>query len=134
MQRPLCDGVGDSAGEVEGGKGVEALDVAAPADAGDAGSVAGEVFVVDLLDPLLANLCGSGAHAAGRLDARDGPVQARAGDPEPRRHAAGALVLYDARKAERAPCGDPEGGGGAAELARDGVAVARVSVHRLVGG
>ena len=65
MQGPFCDGVGDGPRELEGGKGVKALDVAAPPDAGDAGSVAGEVFVVDLLDPLFAHLCCGGAHAAG---------------------------------------------------------------------
>ena len=65
LQGPFGDGVEDGPRELEGGKGVEALDVATPPDAGDAGSVAGEVFVVDLLDPLFAHLCCCGAHAAG---------------------------------------------------------------------
>ena len=64
MQGPFCDGVGDGAGEVEGGKCVKALDVAAPADAGDASSVAGEVFAVDLFDAFFAHLFSGGAHAA----------------------------------------------------------------------
>jgi hypothetical protein len=134
LQGPFGDGVGNGAGEVEGGERVEALDVAAPANAGGAGCVAGEVFIVDLFDPLFTHLCGGSAHAAGGLDARDSLVQARAGDPESRRHIPGALVLYNARMPERAPGGDAEGCGGAPELTRNGVAVAKVIVHRLLGG
>jgi hypothetical protein len=122
-QGPFGNRVRDGTREVEGGESVEALDVAALADAGDPGPVAGEVVRVDLFDRLFANLFLRGAYTPGGLDARDRPIEARAGDPEARRHVPGPLVLYDARKAERAPGGDPEGSGGAAELPRDGVEV-----------
>ena len=65
MQGPFGHRVGDSAGEMEGGKGVEALDVAAGASyARDAGAVAGEVSGVDLVHGLLADLVGRRPDAA----------------------------------------------------------------------
>src|SRR5215211_5755710 len=124
LQGPFGDGVGEGTGEVEGGEGVEALDVSAGSPhAGDAGAVAGEVFGVNLFDRLGADLFGGGPHAAGALEARDGSTEAGAGDPEARRHAPGTLVLYNARQAERAAGGDAEWSGDAAELARDGLVV-----------
>jgi hypothetical protein len=125
LESPFGDGVWDGAGKVECGEGVEALDVAAGSpDAGDPGAIAGEVVVVDLLDRLLAHLLTRGPDTAGRLEARDGPVEAGAGDPEARRHVAGPLVLYDARCPERAAGCDAEGPGGAAQLAVYGFVVA----------
>ena len=126
MEGPLGYRVRDSAGEVEGCERVEAFDVAAGfvADAGDAGSVAGEVLAMDLFDRLLADRLLGGPHPAGGFDAGDSPVEARAGDPEARRHLSGPFVLYDARHPERATGGDAEGLGGAAELAGDCLAVA----------
>jgi hypothetical protein len=73
------------------------------------------------------------AHAAGGLDARDGPVEARAGDPEACRHVTGPLVLYDAREPERAAGCDLEGAWGTAELTGHGVVVVRGIFHRLRG-
>jgi hypothetical protein len=135
LQGPFGDGVGDGAGEVEGGEGVEALDVSAGSPhAGDAGAVAGEMPGVYLFDRLCADFFLGGLHAAGGLEARDRFIEAGAGDPEARRHAPGTLVLYDARQAERATGGDAEGSGGTTELARDGFAVARTVTHRLLRG
>jgi hypothetical protein len=117
---------------MEGGEGVEAFDVAALADAGDSGPIASEVVGMDLFDHLFAELFLGGTHAPGGLDARDGPVKARTGEPKARRHILGPLVLYDARKTKRAPSSDPEGSGRAAELTRDGVAVVRVVIYHLL--
>ena len=123
---PLCYRVGDGAGEVEGCERVEAFDVAAgfATDSGYPGSVAGEVLGVYPFDGLPPYCLLGGPDPAGGLDAGDGPVEARAGDPEARRHYSGPFVLYDARHSERAAGGDAEGLGGAAELAGDCVAVA----------
>jgi hypothetical protein len=58
---------------MEGGEGVEALDVSAGSShAGDAGAVAGEMLDVDLFDGLGTDLFGGGPDAAGGLEARDG--------------------------------------------------------------
>ena len=116
---------------MESRKGVEALDVSALADPADAGPGAGEVVGVNLFDRLFAHLLLCGAHAPGGLDACDRLVEARAGDPEARRHVPAALVLYDARKAERAPASYPERSGGAVELTQDGVEVCGGFNHQL---
>jgi hypothetical protein len=123
---PLGYRVRDGAGEVEGCERVEAFDVAAgfATDSGYPGSVAGEVLSVYPFDGLPPYCLLGGPDPAGGLDAGDGPVEARAGDPEARRHFSGPFVLYDARHSERAAGGDAEGLGGAAELAGDCVAVA----------
>ena len=123
---PLGYRVRDGAGEVEGCERVEAFDVATgfAADAGYPGSVAGEVLGVYLFDGLLPYRLLGGPDPASGLDAGDGPIEARAGDPEARRHLSGPFVLYDARHSERAAGGDAEGFGGAAELAGDCLAVA----------
>ena len=123
---PLGYRVRDGAGEVEGCERVEAFDVAAgfATDAGYPRPVAGEVLGVYPFDELLSYTLLCGPDPAGGLDAGYGPVEARAGDPEARRHFSGPFVLYDARHSERAAGGDAEGLGGAAELAGDCVAVA----------
>src|SRR5215211_742823 len=132
LQGPFGDGVGEGTGEVEGGEGVEALDVSAGSPhAGDAGAVAGEVFGVNLFDRLGADLFGGGPHAAGGFEACDRFIEARAGDPEARRHILGMFVLYDAREAERTAGGDAERSGVAAELYGHGVAVSRAVSHQL---
>src|SRR5688572_20875816 len=95
---PIGYGVGDSARDVQGREGVQALD--APrgliADARDAGSVAGEVLVVDPLDRRLPDRLLRLAYTARRFDARDRGDEGRAGDPEARRHLTRPLVLYNA--------------------------------------
>jgi hypothetical protein len=123
LQGPLGDRVGDGAGEMEGCEGVQALDVAALADAGYPGAVSGEMPGVYFFDRLCADLFLGGPHATGGLEARDGSIEARAGDPEARRHVPGPFVLYDARQTERAAGGDAEGSGGTSELAGDGPVV-----------
>jgi hypothetical protein len=133
IQSPFGDRVGAGAGEVEGCEGVEAFDVPALAYACHPAPVAGEVVGMDLFDRLFANLFLGSAYASGRLDARDGPIEARAGDPEARRHVPGPFVLYDARKAERAPGSDPERSGEAAELTRDGFKICRGFRHQVSG-
>src|SRR5215218_10592354 len=128
LEGPLGDGVGDGAGEVEGGEGVEALHVAAwSSDAGDAGAIAGEVLGVDLLYRLFSHIFLRGPYSACGLQARDGPVEAGAGDPEARRHVARPLVLYDARRTERATGGDAERSRRTAELAGYGFEIVRFS-------
>ena len=123
---PLGYRVWDGAGDVEGCERVEALDVAAgfATDAGYPGSVVGEVFGVYPFDGLLPYCLLCSAYAACRFHAGDGPIEARAGDPEARGHFSGPLVLYDARHSERTAGGDAEGLGGASELAGDRIAVA----------
>ena len=118
LEGPLGDGVGDGAGEVEGSEGVEALHVATWSPyASDAGAIADEMFGMDLFDRLFSHIFLGCSYAACGLQARDGPVEAGAGDPEARRHVARPLVLYDARRTERATGGDAERSRRTAELA-----------------
>ncbi len=97
MQGPFGDEVGDGVGEVQGGKGVEAFDVATLPDAGDPVSVKGTVSLVDLVHYVLTECFLGLSHAAGGFDVGDGRVEVGAGDPEARGHLAGRFVLYDAR-------------------------------------
>ena len=70
LECPLGYRVGDGAGEVEGGEGVETLHVAAwSPDAGYAGAVAGEMFGMDLLYSLYSHVFPGGQHAARGLQA-----------------------------------------------------------------
>jgi hypothetical protein len=133
FEGPLCYRIRDGAGEVEGSKGVEAFDAAAGsiADAGDAGTVERAVLGVDLLYRFLADRFPGFADAAGRLDAGDRGYEARAGDPEARRHLAAPLVLYDAWEPERAAGDHAEGFRGTAELARDSVVVLGGFTHQV---
>src|SRR5215213_7614485 len=89
---------------------MEAFDAAAGcgADSCDARSVAGAVLAVDLLDDRFADCFSGLPDSAGRLHARDAGDQARARDPEARRHLAPPLVLDNARQAERATGRDAE--------------------------
>jgi hypothetical protein len=66
------------------------------------------VLGVDLVHGLGPDLLLRPADARVGLDARDRRVEARAGNPERRRHLAPRLVLYDARQSGGAACGDPE--------------------------
>src|SRR5215210_5040006 len=104
---------------------MEALDAAAGlvADACDTHPVARAMCAVDLLHGCLADHLLRLADAAGRLDARDGGDEARAGHPEARRHLARPLVLDNARQAERAAGRDAERPRPAPELPRNGVEV-----------
>ena len=133
LEGPLGYRVGYGAGEVDGVEGVETLHVAARSpDAGHAGAGAGEVPGVDLFDRLYSHGFPGGAHAACGLQARDSPGETGAGDPEARRHVAGPLVLYDARRTERATGRDAEGSRRTAELA--GYGLVAISHELLSGG
>lgn len=74
LQGPCGDRVRDGIGEVEGGKGVQAFDVAAIADAGDPGTVAGAVSLVGVVYGFYADGGLRFADAAGRFEARYGGV------------------------------------------------------------
>jgi hypothetical protein len=93
---------------MQGGKGVEALDVSALAHTGDPATITVAVLFVYLLYHSITDHLLDFSDAAGSLDPGDGFVQVRAGEPEPGRHVSGRLVLDDARKSERAPGCDPE--------------------------
>src|SRR5829696_8355406 len=101
QEGPLGYGVRDGARDVQGREGVEALDAAAGrvAYACDAGTVAGAVRVVDILDYRLAHRFSCQTDAAGRFDARDGCDEARAGDPEARRHLSRTLGRPNGQRA-----------------------------------
>jgi hypothetical protein len=135
LDGPYGDAVRDGARDVQGREGVEALDTAAGcvADSCDARSIAGAVLVVDLLDYRRAHRFSCLPDAAGRLHARDGGDQARAGNPEARRHLAPPLVLDNARQAERATGGDAERARSTPELPCDGVVVSRGFGHQATG-
>ena len=100
LEGPFGYRVRNSAREVEGGEGVETFDVAALADACDAGPEAGAVLGVDLINHRPADRFLCLADAAGRFYARDRGDESRTRDPEARRHVSRPLVLYDARQAE----------------------------------
>src|SRR5918997_4623016 len=104
---------------------METLDATASrvADTRDARSVEGGVLVVDLLDGRFADYISCPPDSAGRLHARDGGDQARAGDPEARRHLALPLVLDNARRSERAAGSDAERTRLAAELPCNSIVV-----------
>src|SRR5215210_2233579 len=98
---------------MEGGERVQALDapvglVRRAADAGDPRAVAPLVLGVDLVYGFGPDLLLRPADARAGLDARDRRVEARAGNPERRRHLAPRLVLYYARPPDWATGGDPE--------------------------
>src|SRR5215208_1355566 len=113
---------------------MKALDVAAgPAHAGHASTVADKVVGVDFFDRLFAELRARGPHATGGLEARDGLLQAGAGDPEACRHVARSLILYDTRHPERAAGGDPEGPRWTAELPGYGFEIFRGFRHQVSG-
>src|ERR671915_1557413 len=113
---------------------MEALDAAAGliAYACDACSVAGAVRPVDLLDYRFAHRSSCLSDAAGRLHARDGDNQARAGNPEARRHLARPLVLDDARQAERAAGRDTERARPTPELPCHSLVVFEAVGHQLL--
>jgi hypothetical protein len=129
LEGPFGYLIRDGAREVEGREGVETLDVASLADSRDAGPVAGAVSVMDLLYHRPADRFLRLADAAGRFDARDGCDEARAGDPEGRRHVSGPLVLYDARQAEGTAGCDAERTRLASELPGNGGVVFRGIRH-----
>src|ERR671911_3065283 len=112
---------------------MEALDAATGpiADSCDARPVAGEVLAVDLLDDCFVDRFSCLPDAAGRFHARDGGDQARAGNPEARRHLARPLVLDNTRQAERATGRDAERARPTPELPRDGVVVFEAVSHQL---
>src|SRR5215213_5220191 len=113
---------------------METLDTAAGcgADSCDAWPVAGAVLAVDLLDDCVADRFSCLPDSAGRLHARDGDDQARAGNPEARRHLARPLVLDNTRQAERATGRDAERARPTPELPRDGVEVFEAVSHQLL--
>lgn len=54
-QGPFRDGVGDGAGEMKGGKGVEAFYVASFPDAGDPVAIVGAVLLVGITHDVFAD-------------------------------------------------------------------------------
>src|SRR5215203_7457336 len=112
---------------------MEALDAATGpiADSCDARPVAGEVLAVDLLDDCVADRFSCLPDAAGRFHARDGGDQARAGNPEARRHLARSLVLDNTRQAERATGRDAERARPTPELPCHSVIVFGAFSHQL---
>src|SRR5215204_6756459 len=113
---------------------MKALDAAAGrvADTCDAGPVDGTVRGVDSLDYRSAHRFSCLPDAAGRLHARDGGDQARAGNPEARRHLAHTLVLDNARQAERTTGCDSERAWPTSELPCDGGVVSRCFRHQVL--
>src|SRR5215210_1910273 len=111
---------------------MEALDAAAGliADSCGAGPIEGAVRAVDLLDDCFSDRFSCLPDTAGRLHARDGGDQARAGDPETRRHLARPFVLDYARQAERASGRNTERPRPAPELPCDSVVVSRGFRHQ----
>src|SRR5215212_5884902 len=114
---------------------MEALDAAAGlvAHARDAGTVARAMRAVDLLHGRFSERLLRLADAAGRLDTRDGGDEARAGDPEARRHLARPLVLDNTRQAERATGRDAERTRFVPKLPCDGVVISRGFRHQATG-
>src|SRR5215210_459446 len=112
---------------------MEALDASCGlvADSCDAHPVAGMMRAVDLLHGRFADRLLRLADAASRLDTRDGGDEARAGDPEARRHLARPFVLYYARQAEWTTGRDTERTRPAPELPRNGVMVFGAVNHQL---
>ena len=127
LQGPFGDRVWDGAGEVEGGEGVETLDVAAFPDTCYAGPETGFVLFVDCLDRFFTHVLLGSADAASRLYAGDGGVEGGTGDPECRRHAPPLLVPYYARRSEGTAGRDTKRLRFAAKLAGYGLTV----VHGL---
>src|SRR5215208_383296 len=115
---------------------MKALDAAAGrvADTCDAGPVDGTVRGVDSLDYQRAHRFSCLHDAAGRLHARDGGDQARASNPEARRHLAHTLVLDNARQAKRTTGCDSERAWPTSELPCDGVVVSRGFGHQVLIG
>jgi hypothetical protein len=132
QEGPSGYGIRDGARDVQCHESMEAFDTAAGcgADSCDARSVAGAVLAVDLLDDRFADCFSGFPDSAGRLHARDGGNQARARDPEARRHLAPPLVLDNARQAERATGRDAERARSTPELPCDGVVVSRGFRHQ----
>src|SRR5215212_4580700 len=115
---------------------MEALDAAAGliADSCDAGPIEGVVRAVNLLDDCFSDRFSCLPDTAGRLHARDGGDQARAGDPETRRHLARPFVLDNTRQAERAAGSDAERARPTPELPGDDVVVFEAVSHQLARG
>lgn len=96
LQGPFGNGVGDRAGEMQGGEGMETLDVATFPDAGYPVTVETLVLLVDFIYGVVTDRFLGFPYAAGGFDAGNGRVEVRAGDPESRGHFAGFFVLYNA--------------------------------------
>src|SRR5215210_3225106 len=111
---------------------MEAFDAAASyvADTCDARPVARAMLAVDLLDDCFADRFSCLPDSAGRLHVRDGGDQARAGNPEARRHLARPLVLDNTRQAERATARDAERVRPTPELQRYGAVVFEAVSHQ----
>ncbi|CAA9449518.1 MAG: hypothetical protein AVDCRST_MAG28-1281 [uncultured Rubrobacteraceae bacterium] len=88
------------------------------ADTGDAGAIAGEVCVVDLVYGCLTDLFHGLPHATDGFDARDSGLEGAAGDPERRRHLATTLILYNTRATSGTTGGHAESERLPAELTR----------------
>jgi hypothetical protein len=130
-ESPLSYAIRDHAGNMEGGKGMEAFYASVvAADAGDPDTVEPEVFIVCLVYGLGADLFLSLPYASPSLDAGDLRPQRRAGDPKRSRHLAAALVLYDGRTSGWTTGGDPEGPRLTAQLLRYCLVVFLAVSHR----